>query len=439
MTPPQSRQLEAVIRNDDRHLARCLIRRGRYVIGQDPKNEIMVNDDSVSSSHARLTVVSDDEMFIEDLDSANGTFVDGVAVREMVPVSNESLIQFGSVRLEFCRSGLPAAVYPLLPTGFLRLPRYALGEAVVQGRTSTIFSARDLWLSREVALRAMLPASQSSVSHVVRFIREAQITSQLQHQGITPLYELSVDDERRLISTTRFVEGETLASALDAIRDGDAGARERFTLSRLVAVMQRVCDVLRYAHDRGVVHAALRPEAIMLGAYGEVFVTTWGFARILPLPTDEEGNPIGEVQIHAPDAQFDPPLSRYSAPEQATASHDQIGERTDVYALGAILYRIIMLSDAIPGESDDTILEAILTGAVTPPNAAARPNCPHWPGGRMPEPLANLAMQSLSGSREDRPQRVEEFQHALNVWQEGLVTGDHGKIWKGMSGLLGKG
>ena len=57
----------------------------------------------------------------------------------------------------------------------------------------------------------------------------------------------------------------------------------------------------------------------------------------------------------------------------------------------------------------------------------------------MPEPLANLAMQSLSGSREDRPQRGEEFQHALNVWQEGLATGEHGKIWKGMSGLLGKG
>jgi serine/threonine-protein kinase len=438
MSHSPGRQLEAVIRGSDRHLARCLIRRGRYIIGHDPKNEIMVEDDSISSVHARLTVVSDDEIYVEDLDSANGTFVDGIPVTERVRVGYESHIQLGQTTMEFYRSGLPAAVFPHLPHGFLRHQRYDLGDPVVQGRTSTIFGAHDYWLSRDVALRAMLPESQSAIPQIVRFVREAQITAQLQHQAITPVYELSVDESNRLYYTTRFVEGETLAAALDAIRDGDASARERFTLSVLVGIMQRVCDAVRFAHSRGVVHAALRPEAVMVGDCGEVFVTTWAFARILPLPEDEEGQPIGRLRVHAPDAQMDPELSSYSAPEQATSSFEQIGERTDVYGLGAILYRVLMLTDAFSGGADDVLLEAILTGSVIPPRPAARPNCPHWPGGRMPEPLADLAMRALSVQREDRPQNVAEFQRVLTAWQEGLATGDHGKIWKGVSGLLGK-
>ncbi len=438
MTHSPARQLEAVIRNSERHLARCLIRRGRYVIGQDRKSEIMAEDDSISSTHARLTVVSDDEIYLEDLDSANGTLVDDVPVAGMVRVNYTSKIQLGQTTLTFCRSGLPAGVYEQLPSGFLRASRYSLGDPVVQGRTSTIYGSHDLWLNRDVALRAMLPESQSGIPQVLRFIREAQITSQLQHQGITPVYELSVDDESRLFYTTRFVEGETLASALDGIRDGDSSARERFSLGTLVSILQRVCDAVRFAHARGVVHAALRPEAIMIGEFGEVFVTTWGFARVLPLPLDDEGQPIGAIQIHAPELQIDPELSGYSAPEQATSSYDQIGERTDVYALGAILYRIITLNDPFAG-SDDTLLEAILTGAVTPPRPAARPNCPHWPGGRMPDALAELAMSALNVERTNRPQEVQAFQRVLSLWLEGVAVGDAGKLWKGMSGLLGKG
>lgn len=438
MTHSPGRQLEAVVRNHERHLARCLIRRGRYVIGQDRKNEIMVEEDSISSTHARLTVVSDDEIYIEDLGSANGTFVDGAPVEGMVRVSFGSAIQLGQATLDFCRSGLPAGVYEQLPRGFLRQHRYNLGEAVVQGRTSTIYSAHDVSLNRDVALRAMLPESQASIPQVLRFVREAQITSQLQHQCITPVYDLSVDEKSRLYATTRFVEGETLASVLDGIRDGDGHARERFTLHALVGILQRACDTVRFAHSRGVVHAALRPEAIMLGEYGEVFVTTWAFARILPPPEDEAGQPLGPVHVHAPELQMHPELSPYSSPEQATSSHEQIGERTDIYGLGAILYRIITLNDPITGNSDDAVLEAILTGTISPPRPAARPNCPHWPGGRMPEALAELAMRSLSVQREDRPQEVQAFQYALAAWQGGLANGDQGKIWKGMGGLLGK-
>ena len=146
----------------------------------------MLDEESVSSVHARLTVAGEDEVYVEDLESANGTFVNGKPVVGMMRVTPHCEVLIGQNTLEFQRGGLPAAAFDQLPEGFLRTHRYDLGEAVVQGRTSTIYEAFDTSLNRDVALKVMLPASQASASHVLRFVREAQITSQLQHPGIPP-------------------------------------------------------------------------------------------------------------------------------------------------------------------------------------------------------------------------------------------------------------
>src|SRR6187549_825103 len=95
--------LEAVVRHDGQTLARCLIRRGRYVIGNDRRNEIVASADSVSSKHARLTVSNDEHFFVEDLGSANGTFVDGVAIDALTPLTVDNLIGLGTATLVFER------------------------------------------------------------------------------------------------------------------------------------------------------------------------------------------------------------------------------------------------------------------------------------------------------------------------------------------------
>src|SRR5262249_50730066 len=160
--------------------------------------------------HARLTVVSEAEILLEDSGSANGTYINGKPAAGATPVSYDSKIELGQCTLEFQRTGLPAAVFPHMPPGFLRAQRYQLGNVVVQGRTSIIYEAPDTALNRDIALKRMLPQSQAYTPHVLRFIREAQITSQLQHPNIPPVYELSVDEDGHLYYTTRFVEGQTL-------------------------------------------------------------------------------------------------------------------------------------------------------------------------------------------------------------------------------------
>lgn len=419
MLPSSSRPLEAVVRDPEgRQIARCLIRRGRYIIGHEQKNEIVAGDESVSSRHARLTVVSDEEMFIEDLESANGTHIGGEPVRGVAPIVPGARITLGRCTLDFQRGGLPAAVFQYLPPGFLRENRYNLGDAIVEGSTSTIFTAFDSTLGRDIAIKVLRPESQAQPDHVLRFIREAQITSQLQHPGILTVYELGLNERKQLYYTTCFVEGGTLGDVLDSLSAREEGATERFPLTRLLVAFQKICDAVAYAHSRGVVHCALRPDTVSLGFFGEVIVISWCFARVLPL--DAEGRELSRPVIAAP-SESSPPLSPYMAPEVAAEAWDFVSARTDVYALGAILYRLVTLHRPIAFEDPQMLQDAITHGDVRKPAQFAKEPHPHCPGGRFPGQLMTIAMKAMSLEPADRYQSVPELQAAVAAWQQGLA------------------
>lgn len=437
MTAPNSlaHPLEAVVFHEGRPLARCVLRRGRYVIGQERRSEIVVDAPSVSARHAQLTVEGDSEFSIEDLGSANGTRVNGHPTHGPTAFTLECHVEIGSTSLEFQRGGLPASVFQYLPAGFLGAQRYVAGEIVVQGSTSTIYEAHDLALHRAVAMKTMLPASQLKPGYVLRFIREAQIAAQLQHPGILPIHDLGLDEKRQLFSVTRFVEGDSLAGILDALAPGADSESPRLSLAALIAVFQKICDAVAYAHSRGVVHCTLRPENITVGRYGEVFVNNWGLAKLLVF----DGESVSRVQ--APEASAEPVLSRYSAPEQAEAALD-LDTRADIHALGGLLFRILTLRDPISAETESELLEQALSPRDPPSIALAnQPPCPHWPGDKLPDILATAAMKALSLARDDRHTTVRALQQEVATWQEGVAGSgtDAGKLWKGFTGLLRKG
>jgi hypothetical protein len=426
------RPLEAVFYVEDRLLARCLIRRGRYVIGHERKNEIVIDEPSVSGLHARLSVQAEDEIYLEDLDSANGTFVDGAAAAGSVRVSFHSQIRLGSVTLRFERGRLPAAVFEELHPAFLRPQRYDLGDIIVQGSTSTIYEARDTTLQRDVALKVMLPASQRDPAAVLRFLREVQITSQIPHPGIMPVFELGLNEQGQLFFTTRFIEGESLAFILDRLAAGDERGIDRYSFPTLLTIWQKVCDAVAFAHARGAVHNALTAEVITVGRYGEVFVTQWSLALIQPEPFGDSRH------VRAPESIIPAPLGPCTAPEQASGQLHEIDARTDVFALGGILYRILTLRDPLRGDTEEAHLEAALNASITPPATIAREAVlPHWPHGRLPEFPAAVAMKAMSYARDDRHQSVLELQREITAWQEGAASGgDLGAVWKQFTGLL---
>ncbi|MEP6669284.1 MAG: FHA domain-containing serine/threonine-protein kinase [Chthoniobacter sp.] len=407
--------LEAVVRQDERLIARCLLRRGKYIIGQERKNEIVVDAESISGRHARLTVASDEHLFLEDLGSANGTFVDGCAIEASTPITLESEIMVGDARLTFQRGGLPASAFRHLPEDFLRASRYALGDVIIEGRTSTIFEARDTVLQRRVALKVLHRASQENEAQVLAFIRENQIVAQLAHCGILPVYDFGLDAEIGLYSATRFIEGESLGSLLTGMAAN--GEAPHATLHSLLAIFLKACDTVAFAHACGVVHGCLHPEAIVFGRFGEVFVDHWGTARIGE-PRDEEKTRLQAVETAAP-----PPISRCLAPEQA-ADVDEINARADVFALGAILFRILTLRNFNNGESEEEIVAETLHSTSSPAEAlAASPPPAHIPGGVLPERLAAICAGALSFNREERFSTAHDLKLEIAHWLEQAADG----------------
>jgi hypothetical protein len=315
------RHLEAIVRDPEgRQVARCLVRRGRYIIGQDRKNEIVIDEGSVSARHARLTVVSDQSSTLRIWKARMVRPSMGVTLEgrpRSMPAPRFRLASAHSTS----SARLPAAVFSYLPEGFLRESRYNFGEAVVEGRTSTIFNAFDTTLGRDVAIKVMRPESQLNLEHVLRFVREAQITSQLQHPGILTVYELGLNDQTQLFYTTRFVEGESLGAILDAMSSRNPVAIAAHSLGSLLTAWQKACDAVAYANAHGVIHAGLRPDSITLGL-------VWRSRRhqLVLLRVSRILRQWGKTRQPVQAAPIDaiPPLQPYCPPEIAGAAWDEV-------------------------------------------------------------------------------------------------------------------
>ena len=172
-----------------------------------------------------------------------------------------------------------ATVRRVLPEEFLRARKYEIGGMVAQGSMGAILDAHEATTQRTVAMKVML--SHASESDVLRFIEEAQITSQLEHPNIVPVHELGVDEHDQVFYTMKLVQGVTLRQVLEKLRAGDAVTVAAYPLRRLLTVLLRVCDAMAFAHSRGVIHRDLKPDNVMIGDFNEVLVMDWGLAKVL--------------------------------------------------------------------------------------------------------------------------------------------------------------
>ena len=233
-----------------------------------------------------------------------------------------------------------------------RLERH--GE-IARGGMASVETAVDRSLGRRVALKLIHAPYQESALAVRSFIREAQITGQLDHPNIVPVHELRVDHEGRLFFTMKLVEGHTLLDILNRLRANHrrVGARglkistvlEHDELLRLVEVFLRVLDAIAFAHSRGVVHCDIKAENVMVGDFGQVYLMDWGIARLLP--DAEAGLAAGVPRVRetlAPESErsnFITGTPAYMSPEQARGERHKLDLRSDIFALGAMLYEIL--------------------------------------------------------------------------------------------------
>ncbi len=199
-----------------------------------------------------------------------------------------------------------------------------------RGGMGRIHPATDRNLLRHVALKRLDKGLAVQSFYRDGFIAEAQITGQLEHPNIVPVHELAIAPNGVPYFTMKLVQGISLYKWL---REGRAlGSTDR--LEEGLEIFTKVCDAVAYAHHRGVIHRDLKPDNIMVAAFGQVYLMDWGLARLTKSrPASGE-----YAQMEAPGAVGTP---EYMAPEQARGNPDDMDERSDIFGLGAVLYEIV--------------------------------------------------------------------------------------------------
>lgn len=281
--------------------------------------------------------------------------------------------------------------------------RYIDQGEVGRGGTSTVRLVFDRVLNREVAMKVLSTAYDPTDRTVVRFMKEAQTTAQLDHPNIVPVHDLGIEDDK-VFFTMKLVGGSSLSQLF---ADGHARDRSPERLEQLLRVFSKVCDAVSFAHSRGVVHRDLKPTNVMVGSHGQVYVMDWGASRLLdnaPGPDacgtvqEEPGTIIG--------------TATYMAPEQAWGQSDAIDERTDVFGLGAILYHL--LTGRGPHFHLDPQRALGLARSCNVPSAEER--C-LWAD--TPVRLCEIAQKALSLRPADRHATVDELKREIEEFLQG--------------------
>jgi eukaryotic-like serine/threonine-protein kinase len=209
---------------------------------------------------------------------------------------------------------------------------YEIAGAIGRGGMGTVYLARDRDLDREVALKVVEPGELAD-----RMVREARILARLEHPGIVPVHDVGTLPDGRAFYAMKRVRGRRL--------DEHARAADR---AERLRVFGRVCEAVAFAHAHGVVHRDLKPENVMVGPFGEVLVLDWGAAKDLtpqpplslpPFPPGDGESSQGERRRASIETAHGTVMGTpgYMAPEQERGEVGAIDERTDVWALGAIL------------------------------------------------------------------------------------------------------
>ncbi len=254
-------------------------------------------------------------------------------------------------------------------------PRYQILRPHDKGGIGEVFVALDQELSRQVALKEMQQCHAANEFSRGRFVREAEITGNLEHPGIVPVYGLGQYGDGRPFYAMRFIKGETLKDAIARYHrsaEGEARAREferRSLLTRFVAV----CNTLAYAHSRGVIHRDIKPANIMLGRYGETLVVDWGMAKSVT-EQGKEADPAAQSvviprSVESVETQAGTTMGTpaYMSPEQAAGRLDLLGPASDIYGLGATLYTTLTGRPPIEGKDLTEALHKAKHGEWPPP------------------------------------------------------------------------
>ncbi|MBL7037989.1 MAG: protein kinase [Pirellulaceae bacterium] len=248
-----------------------------------------------------------------------------------------------------------------------------------KGGLGLVCVAGDQGLNRELAVKFIRRRLSRDHECRERFQMEAEITSRLEHPGVVPVHGMGETENGRLFYAMRFIQGQTLEAAIERHHDREnpyPTAHERhLKLRELLGHFVAACKTIAYAHNRGIVHRDIKPANMMLGRYGETLVVDWGLAMavgregVFKQSSEKTLTPVsGSGSPDSSGSGAGTPA--YMSPEQASFSMD-LGPPSDIYSLGATLYKVLTGNAPFQGNAPD-LRPLVIRGQFPRPSKAAK-------------------------------------------------------------------
>ena len=280
---------------------------------------------------------------------------------------------------------------------------YARKEFLARGGAKEISKVFNTRLKQYVALAELKPGTP--VELYEPFLQEARLTASLDHPNIISVYDIGVNEDGLPYFTMELKSGRTMREVL----------KEKNQLIAGLDIFMKICDAMAYAHSHEIIHLDLKPENVQVGDYGEVTICDWGLGKILNSPERDNQELLlnadllnnitlmGEVKG----------TPGFMAPEQIN-KNEKKDQRSDIFALGAILYNIFTGHDIVEGDTEKKMAKTRDGNIISPQR--------RFPDLDIPESINAVIVKALALQPAERYQSVEQLKEDILNYQRGFST-----------------